>query len=224
MEDLELKNIWLAYGKQLADAEILNRQSWALNLRCFESIQQQKAATKLDSLSKFKTGAVILGAVWVLFLLFLVWGNQFENPFFSVSVGFIALFSVYAIVVYIQHILLIRNIRYDGNIIDTQKELSRLQSSTINSTRILWLQMPFYSTFFWHSKWILSMGLKFWLIPFPVSLLFTLFAIYLYKNITLKNINKPWIRAFMMSGPEYKNVIESAAFLQEIEEFRKDLV
>ena len=224
MEDIELKNIWLAYDKKIAEAQLLNRQSWVLNFKCFETIQQQKAESSLSSLSRFKIFAVVLGIVWVLFLGMLVWGNRFENPFFSVSVAMIALFSVYAVVVYIQHIVLIHRLNYDGNIIDTQKKIARLQASTFSSTRILWLQMPFYTTWFWHTKWIVLMGMKFWLIPVPITLLFTFLAVYLYRNITIENMHKPWVRKLMMSGPEYKNLIRSIAFLNEIEEFRKDIL
>ncbi|MDB5210246.1 MAG: hypothetical protein JWQ30_1073 [Sediminibacterium sp.] len=224
MEDLELKDIWRSYDKKIAEAHLLNAQSWALNFRCFETIQQQKAASKLNALARFKTGAVILGILWILFLAVLVWGNKFENPYFGVSVSIIMLFSAYAVVVYIKHIILIRRLNYDGNIIDTQKKLSALQASTFQSTRILWLQMPFHTTWFWHSSWIVYSSARFWLINFPITLLFTLLAIYLYRNITAENMHKKWVRSLMMSGPEYKDVVRSIEFLDEIEEFKKELI
>jgi hypothetical protein len=224
MEDRELKNIWQSYDRKIAEAQLLNAQSWALNLRCFETIQQQKAASRLNALARFKTGAVILGILWVLFLSVLVWGNGFANPYFGVSVSIIALFSAYAVVVYIKHIILIRQLNYDGNIIDTQKKLSALQASTFQSTRVLWLQMPFHTTWFWHSSWIDFSTARFWLINFPITLLFALLAIYLYKNITAENMHKKWVRSLMMAGPEYKDVVRSKAFLDEIEEFRKELI
>jgi hypothetical protein len=224
MEDIELQNIWQSYDKKIAAAEILNAQSWLLNFRCFENMQYQKAESKLNSLARFKIVGVIAGIVWVLFLALLVWGNRFENPYFGVSISMIALFSLYAVVIYIKHTILIRQISYDGNIMATQKKLARLESSTFQSTRITWLQLPFYTTWFWHSKWILFTSLKFWLIPFPITLLFVLMTVYLYKNIRIEKMHKKWVRSLMMAGPEYKNVLTSMEFLKEIEDFKKELI
>ncbi|MES2005032.1 MAG: hypothetical protein V4450_10955 [Bacteroidota bacterium] len=223
MEDIELKNIWQSYDRKIAEAQVLNRQSWVLNLHCFENLQQQKAERKLRSLVRFKAWAVVLGIVFILFLGVLVFSSFSKNPFFSVSMGAIALFSLYAVVVYVQHIILIGQIRYDGSITETQQKLARLQSSTLRSTRIMWLQMPFYSTWFWSSAWIGS-DAKFWLIAFPISLLFTLLSIYLYRNINLRNIHKKWVKALLMAGPEYKNIVMAMEFMKEIEDFKKDLL
>jgi len=223
MEDLELKSIWQSYDRKIEEARVLNLQSWALNLRCFETIQTGKAKSKLSSLVTFKVWAVVLGILWVLFLGMLVYGNHFENLYFGVSVSMIMLFSVYAVAVYIKHIVIIKQINYADNITGTQKKLAQLQLSTINSTRILWLQMPFYTTWFWHSKWIVLSSIKFWLVPFPITLLFTLLAILLYRNITLEHMHKKWVRTLMMSGPEYKSVIQAMDFINEIDAFKKDL-
>ena len=223
MEDIELKNIWQSYDRKIEEARVLNLQSWALNLRCFETIQTQKAKSKLDSLATFKIWAVVLGILWILFLGILVYGNRFTNLYFSISVSFIMLFSIIAVVVYIKHIIIIEQINYAENITDTQKKIAKLQLSTLKFTGIIWLQMPFHTTWFWHSKWILFSSLKFWLIPFPITLLFTLLAIYLYRNINLENMHKKWVRTLMMAGPEYKSVIKAIDFINEIDAFKKDL-
>lgn len=223
MEDIELKNIWQQYDQQIASSKALNLQSWSLHLRCVEMVQNQKAASKLGALSRFKAWAVALGFVWIFFLGLLVYGNHFSNPYFSFSVTAILLFTIYAVIVYIKHIILIQQINYDGSVTDTQEKLSHLEASTLKSTRIMWLQMPFYTTWFWHSSWIDFSGLRFWLTSFPIALIFTLLAIYLYKNISAENLHKKWVRTLMMAGPEYKSVIQAAGFLKEIEAFKKEM-
>ena len=223
MEDLELKNIWQSYDRRLEESRILNLQSWALNLKCFEALQRQKANSKLNLLAAYNTRVIILGIVWVLFLWVLVFGNQWENLYFTFSVSMIMLFNIFAVAVYITHNIIIKRINYSESIIDTQKKLSRLQASTINSTRILFLQTPFYSTWFWHSSWIDYSSWQFWGITFPITLLLTLAAIWLFKNISLKNMHKKWLKALMMSGPEYKYVLKAKEFIEEIEEFKKDI-
>jgi hypothetical protein len=223
MEDIELNNIWQSYDRKIEEARLLNLQSWALNLRCFENLQIRKAQSKLHSLYRFKTFAVVLGVVWVLFLGLLVSVNHFRNVFFSVSVTMITLFSIFAIAAYIKHIVLINQLNYSESITDMQKKLAGLQLSTINTTRIVWLQLPFYTTWFWSNQFIIDTGTRFWLIVLPVTLLFCVAAIFLFKNITTKNMHKKWVRALMMAGPEYKSVIKAREFIGQIEEFKKDL-
>lgn len=223
MEDLELKNLWLSYDQKLANAQLLNAQSWALNLRCFAEIQQKKASSKLRALARHNIVAVVLGIIWVLCLGVLVWGNGFANVYFCISVAAIALFSLYAVIVYTRHTAIINSIDYDASVVATQEKLARLQTSTFSSIRILWLQMPFYTTFWW-SKEFVATGASFWLISFPIALLFLFLAIYLYRNLRVENMHKKWVRSLMMAGPELRNVVKSMSFLEEIEAFKKEMI
>ena len=224
MEDDDLKNIWHEYDRKLEEAKLLNLQSWALNLRWFQDSQIQKARSKLGAAVRFKFFAVLLGVVWIFFLGVLIYGNQLRNLYFTISLSMIILFNVTAIVVYIKHIILIRKIDYSESITDTQRRLANLQLSTFWISRILWLQMPFYCTWFWNSSLIDFSLLRFWLITFPITLFFILLTIYLYRNINIRNIDKWWVKRLMMSGPEYKSLIEAKKFVAEIEEYKKDLV
>ncbi len=224
MEDFELKNIWQAYDRRIEEARVLNLQSWALNLRCFETLQTEKARYRLNTLAAYKGWVAVLGVLWVLFLAMLVWGNWFSNPYFTISVGIIMLFNVFAVAVYIRHIIIIRQINYSESITSTQEKLAVLKLSTINSTRILMLQIPFYTTWFWHSSWINYSSSSFWLITFPITLLFIILAIFLYHNISLKNMHKKWLKLLMMAGPEYKSLLEAQSFIAEIDQFKKDLI
>jgi hypothetical protein len=218
MEDIKLEDIWKTYSQEMANAKVLNMQSWMISSKTFEYLQMHKAQSKLRSLSNFKKGAVLLGILWVLLLGTLVYSNGFKNAFFSISVLMIMIFSIIAIVVYIKHIVLINQINYTESIIDAQKKLAELQASTINIVRILWLQLPFYTTFFWSRQWIAS-DIKFWLIPFPITLLFVSLAIWLYRNISYKNVDKRWFR-ILFSGIEWTPVIKAINYLKEIEDFK----
>ena len=215
MEDCTLKNIWHAQDEKLD-------RSLKINLLILESIQTQKAKSKLGSLATFKTWAVILGILFVLFCGLLLYGNQLKNIFFTVSIAMIMLFSIYAVVVYIKHLVLLKQLDYSAPITYTQKKLAGLQASTISSTGILMLQLPFHSTWFWSWQMINGNGTKFWLIAVPATIAFALIGIWLYKNISEKNMDKKWIRCLFNAGPEYKNVVQARKFLTELEEFKKD--
>lgn len=222
MQDIELKQVWESNKQQLAKAELLNLQSWALNIRCFESLQQQQAEKKLTALSRFNTRAIVLGIVWVGFLLLLVWANRFQNIFFTLSISAIALITLFMTATYIRHNILIGQVRYDHPVTDTQQQLARLQRSTFHSTAIAWLQLPLYTTWFWSSSWIQEAGMSFWLIAFPITLFFTLLAVFLYRNISAGNLHKKWVKSLMMAGPEYSHVAAARAYLEEIDAFIQD--
>jgi hypothetical protein len=212
MEDSILKDLWKAQDEKLD-------RTMKLNLLILESLQKQKAQSKLNSLAKFKLGAVILGIVWILFLGLLIYGNQLRNIYFTVSAGMIFIFTLLAVFVYIKHIGLIRKMDYSLSITETQKQLSQLQASTFN-TRFLFLQTPFYATWFWSTEMIEGSGIKFWLISVPIALLLTLLAIWLYRNLTPENMHKKWVNTLIKSTPEYTSVMEAQEFLNEIEEFK----
>jgi hypothetical protein len=219
MDDIELKNMWKLYDQKIEEAKILNLQSRAISSKTFEYLQAHKAQSILKSLSTFKKQAVALGILWVLFLGILVYGNHFKNLYFSISVIIILFFTIIAIAAYIRHIVLLNQINYSESILDTQKKLTELQASSIKIVRILWLQMPFYTTFFWNTKWINS-DIKFWLITFPIFLFFTFLAIWLYRNISLKNADKKWFK-ILLGDKEWTSIINAKKYLEEIEEFKK---
>ncbi|HZE83744.1 MAG TPA: hypothetical protein VE035_05505 [Puia sp.] len=219
MEDTELKEMWKEYDQRIEQAKVLNLQAWAVNLQTIEYLQAHKAKTKLGSLASFKIWMVVFGMLWVVVLGVLLYGNQGKNIYFTVSVAMLMIFTLLANAVYIWHIVLIRQVNFSESIITMQEKLSELQASTINIVRILWLQMPFYTTWFWNSKWIRDAGLNFWLTAVPITLLFCLLSIWLYRNISYKNVNKKWFR-ILFRGKDWDSVISAIHYLDEIEEFK----
>ena len=223
MNDTQLKNLLESYNNKIEEAKVLNLQSWVLNLRCFESLQKQKAKSKLKSLINFKIFAVVLGIIWILFLGFLFFHSlEMSTIFFLVSCGAIIIFTSIAIIVYLYHIVLISRINKSENIIKAQETIARLQLSTINITKILFLQSPFYCTFWWSTQMIIGSPLSFWLISFPIALLFALASIWLYRNISLTNVNKKWFK-ILFNSPEWTSLLKAHHFLEEIDAFKKEI-
>jgi hypothetical protein len=222
MEDITLQNMWAAYDRQLEESKVLNLQSWALNRQAFEMMQTQKAQSKLNRLATFKTRAVVLGVIWAAFLCFLVFYKiSWQGIFFNISAGMIALFTILAIVTYIKHIVLIRQIDESGSIVETQQKLAELQSSTIRIVRILWLQMPFYTTFYLTPATFVYGGITAWVITIVTTGLFTLAAIWLYKNINYSNRHKKWFK-ILFGSIEWTAVIKAMEYLEEVEQFKKE--
>src|ERR1022692_2226482 len=218
MEDKNLEAALQAYKNKSDETWLMNVMN--LNMACIEALQKEKAKSKLNSLSTFKKLVIVGGLIYILFLGLLVYFDRFRHLYFSISMSMILLITIIAIIVLIKHIVMIRQINYSTSITYTQKKLSDLQSSTINIYRISWLQLPFWSTWFWSSKWIYS-GIRFWLTAFPITLLLTLMAIWIYGKISFRNKDKKWFK-FLMNSPEWTSVIKAKEFIDEIAEFKKD--
>ena len=221
MEEREVFKIWKSFDDKLKEARVLNLQSWVLNLQSLEIMQTTKTKVKMDALAGFKTRAVGLGMLYILFLALLVCGNHFKNVYFSLSILIIGLINLYVTAIYVKHVIMIRQINYEDNLVITQEKLSRLQASTIHLGRIAWLQLPFYSTWFWNSQWIQDSPAGFWGIAFPIACVFALLSFWLYMNISEKNIEKKWFRV-LFNSPEWKSVRKSMEFLREIENFKEE--
>jgi hypothetical protein len=214
MDSEKIKETWSAYDNSLD-------KLWALNMKSIELVQTQKANGRLQALVSFKKRAAAAGLIYVILLALLIYGNHLKNLYFTVSVGMILFLTLYAIVVYIKHILLIKEINYSDNILATQEKLSVLQTSTLDSVRILWLQLPFWCTWFWNTQWITERGLSFWYTAFPITLIFVFAAIWLYLNLRLENRHKRYFKIFV-GGIEWTAISQAMTFLDEIEEFKKN--
>jgi hypothetical protein len=221
MEDAELKDIWKEYDRKLEEARMLNLQSWALNLRWFETMQQQKMRSKMSWLAFIKVLMILAGMVWIYLLAWLLLHFfHRSSPFFVVSVGAILLFNMYGIVLYLRHLVLIRQINNSESVVGAQLKLAKLQASTLYSMRVLFLQTPFFSTFFYtvgllHDTWFLLIG------P-PVTLLLTAASIWLYRNLSSKNMHKKWFNK-LLGSPEWTYITRSMGFIEEIEAFKNNL-
>lgn len=212
MEEMELKSLWQAYDRKL-------EKSLALNLHLVREIQTQKAKSILRSVARIKVVMLILGVLWVLFLGFLlVHSLSYQKIFFVISAGMIMIFNIIAIVVYIKHLVLLGQIDNSENIVHTQKKLAELEASTISIVRILFLQSPFYATFWWTP--VMVEDIRFWLISVPVAALIVWLSTWLYRNIAYKNVEKRWFKA-LFSGKEWTGLYKAREFLGEIDEFEK---
>jgi hypothetical protein len=222
MDEIELQDFLKTYNQKLEEAKVLNLQSWVLNLQCFEALQKQKAKSKLRSLMNFKIIAVILGILWILFLGYLLFYlMEMQKIFFVISVAAIILFTLTAIIMYVHHIILIHKINNTESVLEAQEKLAHLKLSTLNITRFLFLQTPFYCTFWWSFNFIENSPKSFWFISFPIALLFAFASIWLFKNISIKNIHKKWFK-ILFNSAEWTSLIKANNFLREIESFKKE--
>jgi len=123
---------------------------------------------------------------------------------------------------YFKDIRVIRQVSYADNIIDTQKKLAALQGSMVRTLRVMWLQLPFWSTFFISNALIRNGGRQFLMIQIPITVFFIIAAIVLYRNITVENWSrKRWVKG-MLQGSGFGRVGRAMEHLKEIEDFKRD--
>lgn len=218
MEDIALKEMWANYDKKL-------EKTLALNHRLITEIQTQKARSVLRPLKTGKIVAVILGILWTLLLSVLVFfAVSAMTPyrlFFIISALSIIIITVAAIVVYIRQIVLIQQIDNSMIIIEVQRKLAALQSSTINIARILFLSAPFYTTFYFNKSMFEHGTIGLWVFQLTVTTAFTTASIWLYRNIKMENAGKRWFK-FIFGTSEWTSVIKAMNFLKEIEAYEKE--
>ena len=100
----------------------------------------------------------------------------------------------------------------------TQEKLSALKTSTLWVARILFLQLPVWSTFYLH-KALFKFDNLFWLIfQAIVTLGLTYLAIWLYINIKPENKDKKWFK-LLFEGKEWNPVIKSMELMNDLSNF-----
>lgn len=218
MEDITLKELWADYDKKL-------EKTLALNHRLITEIQTQKARTALRPLKTVKIIAVILGILWVLLLSVLVFFAMSAvtayRYFFVISALAVIITTVAAIVVYIRQVLLIQQIDNSMNVLEVQRKLALLQSSTINIARVLFLSAPFYTTFYINKSMFEHGSIGLWVLQLTVTAIFTTLSVWLYRNAKIENAGKRWFK-FIFGSSEWTAVIKAMNFLKEIEAYEKE--
>lgn len=211
MDDIELKKLWEQYDAKLEKVLTYNR-TLALE------ITKQKAKQKLASAKPAKYWGIVLGIPWILFLnTLVVIGYLSEAPFLTVSFGMISLFTTIALGTYIYHLIMISQINISESVVEVQKKLAKLKTSTITITRNVVLQLPFWTT--WYLSWnmLQSENFLYWLINGVITSLFTFIAIWLFRNIKPENVKERWIK-WLFSDSEWNAVVEAAKILDQIDD------
>lgn len=209
MNEAELKTIWQSYDKKID--RIL-----AINKKQLQELQTKKVESKIQSFVRNHILVMILGVLWIAFLGFLLF-HTWDQVYFSVSLGIILLFNLFAVQIYLRHIVILSQITGGDTIASTQQKLAKVYTSYTNSGRILLLQAPFFCTW-WYTPELVSNGdAVFWTIQFIVVALFTAASIFLYRKLSPNNPSDKWRKVSnKYFGAE--KLQKAMDFLKEIEE------
>jgi len=208
MEDTEILNLWKTYDKRLEQSLLINKQN-------IEDITRLKVRSLLTSVTPLKIFTVLLGILWVGFLDVLIINLLHSaSLFFLISAGIQSMLTTLAIGIYLYQLILISQSDIDKPILVMQKKTVSLKISSLWIDRILFLQLPVWTTFYWN-KAMFENGSGFLIvIQIIVTVIFASAAIWLFFNIKFENRNKRWIR-FIFSGKEWNTVVRAMQLLNE---------
>lgn len=219
MEDKELLGMWKAQNEKI-------EQSLSINRKLLIETINQKAQTSLRSLKKLKTIGIVSFVLYLIvlgYVLFYAFSNYSAvSGYFMVSLSAIFLINLRGLVDYIKHLVWTNNINYNGSVTEIQQKLSMLQVSIVSHTKIMVLQLPFWTTFYLSDSWFPSnVGVPYIIFQVLLTGGLTYLAYWLYKNQNVGNLDKKWYKT-LIAGSGGRSVKNALEFYKEIETFKSE--
>lgn len=218
MENSEIINLWKSYDKKLDENLSLNKKN-------AEDITKIKVRSFLASMKPVKIFTILVGMLWVgvgsvIIANLFLFAFEEVSTFFLFSAALQLLLTAIAIIVYIYQLILIYQVDISSPVLETQENLAKLKSSTLWVTRILFLQLPLWTTFYLSESIFENANILFLIIQGIVTFAFAYVAVWLFINIKYENRDKEWFK-ILFRGKEWEPIIKAQEFLREIEEFKK---
>ncbi|MEY3239355.1 MAG: hypothetical protein RIR11_793 [Bacteroidota bacterium] len=219
MNENELKLLWQSAHEKLEDNLLVNRKNT-------EDITRLKAKNFLSSMKPIKIFTLIVGILWVAILgpvvvqLFIHAYDQVSLYFLYAAATQVVLTAI-AVVVYIYQLDLIYKIDFSEPVLNIQEKLSKLKVSTLNVTRILFLQLPVWTIFYWNDSMFENGNLFLWIIQIIITLAMSCLAIWLFFHIKFENRDQKWFK-LIFSGKEWQPMLQSMELLSQIEVYQGD--
>jgi hypothetical protein len=142
------------------------------------------------------------------------------NLFFLLSATIQVLLTAIAIGVYVYQLALINSIDFSEPVLTIQEKISKLKISTLNVTRLLFLQLPLWTTFYWNAKMFVAENWMLWIMQGMITLSFALVALWLFFNIKYENRNKKWFQ-WIFRGKEWQPILQSMELLNQIDNYQE---
>lgn len=215
MNELELKEFWKTANDILEESFVISRKNT-------EDITRIKVHNLLNSMKPVKIFTLLIGVLWVgigAAVLGRIFLNAFSeaNKFFLFSATVQVLLTAIALFIYIYQLTKINEIDISDPILKTQEKLTQLKITTLWSVKILLLQLPVWTTFWWNETMLTDWNLLQWAIAVVITLSFTYVALWLFVNIKYENRNKKWFK-LIFNGKEWTPLIKSMELLEQIED------
>ncbi|MBT29045.1 MAG: hypothetical protein CMO01_05220 [Thalassobius sp.] len=213
MEELDIMEIWKGYESKLNETLQINRQNTL-------ELTKMKIKSHLVSLKPTKIFTILAGIIWVVFLdIIAVVAFYAGNISLLISAVGLTIINKLAIGVYLYHLFLISKVGINSNVMEVQDKLARLKVSTLNITKILFLQFPLWTIFYWGWGMIQYGNPILWVIQLAITFASIYLSYWLYINIKTENQDKKWFKLIFVEK-EWQAVLKSQTLLEQIEDYK----
>ncbi len=219
MNENEIKNLWQISNEKTERSHFISNKKT-------EEITRMKAKNMLSSMKPVKIFTLIAGILWTIILGSVI-VNLFIHAYDKVSLFFLysatiqELLTVIAIAVYIYQLKLIYKIDFSEPVLKIQENLSKLKMSTLAVTRVLFLQLPVWTTFYLSGSIFVNGNMALLIIQGIVTLAFTFAAIWLFISIKYENRNKKWFK-LIFRGKEWQPILQAMEQISLIEMYKTE--
>jgi len=220
MEDKVLSELLNEYDKKISE-------SLSVNTQLVSELKTKKSYSQLKKLRRNRLIELVI-ALFISFLLGIFLYNSWYIIGWVISACIIMSFTIFAITSCIRQLILISKFNLNQPVVENQKILANLQLYNIMYLRIGILQIPFYMTyitimvriFFGIDFWV-HVSLPWVLVNLAFSVLLFPFIWWVFKKISYKNMNIPWVKKFIESAGG-KTIARAMEFLNEIEDYKTE--
>ena len=215
MNDTDLKYLWQAGNEQIAISQKSDKTS-------LDKLTKRNVNHFLSSMKPIKIFTLLVGLLWVLgmgYVLIKLTINAYDqvSPYFLYSAFFQVMLTAMAVILYIIQLSTLYCIDFNKPVAILQKTLINLKASTLNVTKILILQLPFWTTFYWNESMFKNGTLPLFILQGAITISFTCLAIWLFVNLKYENADKWWFK-LLLQGKEWEPLIKSIGILNDMEE------
>jgi hypothetical protein len=220
MEDKVLSELLNEYDKKISE-------SLSVNTQLVSELKTKKSYSQLKKLRRNRLIELVI-ALFISFLLGIFLYKSWYIIGWVISSCIIMSFTIFAISSCIRQLILISKFNLNQPVVENQKILANLQLYNIMYLRIGILQIPFYMTyitimvriFFGIDFWV-HISLPWVLVNLAFSVLLFPFIWWVFKKISYRNMNIPWVK-YLIESSGGKTVARAMEFLNEIEDYKTE--
>lgn len=219
MNEKEIKKMWKTSNEMLV-------KNFALNKSISEDLTRLTTFHLIGTMKPIKIFTILIAIIWVGIGAYLL-GNIYIHSFTEANKFFLFSATVHigltgiALLLYLYQTIKIYSIDITKPILKTQETLLKLKTSTLWVARIMFLQLPVWTIFWWNESMFIEWNLFQWFITATLTLLFTIAALWLFFNIRFENRNKKWFK-LIFRGREWEPLLKSMELLNQIDKFEPE--
>ncbi len=221
MNELELKKLWQTTNEKLEKTLAIDRINST-------EISQLKLYHFISSMKPVKIFTLLAGIIWVglgsiiLAHIYLYTFSE-SNKFFLFSASFQVGLTAIALFIYLYQLITIYQVDITAPILKTQQKLASLKITTLWVTRILLLQLPAWTIFWWNEVMFREWNIFQWLITGSITIAFVIAAFWLFFNIKFENKDKKWFK-LIFNGKEWTPLMKSMELLDQVNEYQANVI